>query len=165
MKRMYKNSLQLCYTDTDSLLYLIDTNCFYEDNIKYFDTSNFENNQYMPKVNCKIPGFFKDEMDSDIITEFVGLRAKLYCIHSKTTSIRKAKGIKKSVTQNLNIEKYKRALWSNEDFRKSIVIRSKNHQIFTQKVDKLVLNRDDDKRQIMADGYNTLPWGHYKTIF
>ncbi|CAK1578622.1 unnamed protein product [Parnassius mnemosyne] len=167
MKRMYKNSLQLCYTDTDSLLYLINTNDFYEDIKKYFDTSNFKNNQYdMPKVNCKIPRFFKDEMDGDIITKFVGLRAKLYCIDSKTTSIRKAKGIKKSVTKNLNIEKYKRALWSNENFRKSIcIIRSKNHQIFTQKVDKLLLNRDDDKRQIMADGYNTLPWEHYKTIF
>ncbi|CAK1583550.1 unnamed protein product [Parnassius mnemosyne] len=105
-------------------------------------------------------------MDGDIITEFVGLRARLYCIDYKTTSIRKAKGIKKSVTKNLSIEKYKRALWSNENFRKSMcIIRSTNHQIFTQKVDKLVLNRDDDKRQIIADGYNTLPWGHYKTIF
>ncbi|CAK1586965.1 unnamed protein product [Parnassius mnemosyne] len=81
MKRMYKNSLQLCYTDTDSLLYLLNTNDFYEDmkkNKKYFDTSNFKNNQYdIPKVNYKIPGLFKDEMDGDIITEFVGLRAKL----------------------------------------------------------------------------------------
>lgn len=105
MKRMYPDSLQLCYTDTDSLLYLVNTKDFYEDmkkNIKYFDTSNIDGDQYnMPKVNSKIPGFFKDEMGGNIISEFVGLRAKLYCIDSKTSSIKKAKGIKKSVTKNL----------------------------------------------------------------
>lgn len=79
MKRMYPDSLQLCYTDTDSLLYLVNTKDFYEDmkkNIKYFDTSNIDGDQYnMPKVNCKIPGFFKNEMGGDIISEFVGLKA------------------------------------------------------------------------------------------
>lgn len=170
MKRIYQNSIKLCYTDTDSLLYLIYTDDFYEDmkkHIKYFDTSNFENDKYnIPKVNEKIPGFFKDEMGGDIISEFVGLRAKLYCINSLSTSIKKAKGVKKSVTNKLNIENYKRALRYNEQLRENMfIIRSKNHNVFTQKINKLVLSRDDDKRQILDDNCETLPWGHYKTVF
>lgn len=105
MKHIYKNCIKLCYTDTDSLLYLIHTEDFYKDmkkHIKYFDTSIFENKKCnMPKVNCKIPGFFKDEMGGDVISEFVGLRTKLYCIDSINTSIRKTKGIKNPLLKNL----------------------------------------------------------------
>lgn len=171
MKRLYQNRIQLCYTDTDSLLYLIYTENFYEDmkkNIKYFDTSNFENgNQFnIHKANSKIPGFFKDEMGGDIISEFVGLRAKLYCIDSLASSVIKAKGVKSSTVKKLDIKKYKRALQYNECLRDDMcIIKSKNHNIFTQKINKLVLSRDDDKRQIMEDGSKTLPWGHHKTVF
>ncbi len=34
------------------------------------------------------------------------------------------------------------------------------HRIFTVQVDKLSLSPADDKRYILADGINTLPWGH-----
>lgn len=171
MQRIYGNNIRLCYTDTDSLLYLIYIKDFYEDlhrHIKYFDTSNFEtNNIYgIPKANMKIPGFFKNEMGGDIIDEFVGLRAKLYCIRSQATTINKAKGIKKSITKKLDIEKYKKALFSNENLRDSMcVIRSKNHKVFTQKIDKLVLSSIDDKRQISQNNIDSLPWGHYSTVF
>lgn len=32
------------------------------------------------------------------------------------------------------------------------IIRSKNRNLFTQKINKFVLNRDKDKRQIQSDG-------------
>ena len=171
MKRIYKNNIQLCYTDTDSLLYLIYTDDFYQDlktHINYFDTSNFEeNNIYdIPNANMKKPGYFKDEMGGEVISEFVGLRAKLYCISSQKSSIKKAKGIKKCVTNNLTLEKYKRALRRDKGLRDDMyVIRSKNHKVFTQKINKLVLSTNDDKRQIISKNYTTLPWGHYNTIF
>lgn len=44
-------------------------------------------------------------------------------------------------------------------------IKSKNHRIFTQKINKIVLSRKDDTLQIMNDKITTLPRGHNKTIF
>lgn len=34
-------------------------------------------------MNAKIPGYFKDEMGGEIISEFIGLGAKSYCINTK----------------------------------------------------------------------------------
>lgn len=170
MKRIYTNKIQLCYTDTDSLLYLIYTKDFYRDlkeNIQYFDTSNYEigNIFHIPSVNSKIPGYFKDEMGGEIITEYVGLRAKLYCITTQNTTVKKAKGIKKCITKKLDINKYKSALFYNETLRDEMcIIRSKCHKLYTQKVNKLVLSRDDDKRCTSQDNVTSLPWGHYKTL-
>lgn len=172
MKKIYDKNIQLCYTDTDSLLYLINTEDIYEDmkkHIKYFDTSNFKcDNVYnMPCLNKQIPGYFKDEMSGDVISEFVGLRAKLYCIETnKNCSVKKAKGVKKCVVKKLDINKYKDALFKNIEFKDSMYfIRSKNHCVYTQKVNKVVLNANDDKRQILNGSFKTLPWGHYSTIF
>lgn len=170
MKRLYPNNIKLAYTDTDSLLYFVKTDDFYNDmkkNIKYFDTSNFtDNNIYgMPQANAKIPGYFKDEMGGDIISEFVGLRAKLYCIQSETATIKKAKGVTKPITKKLDLKQYKRALYCNETLRDDMfIIKSKNHQLFTQKMSKVILNREDDKRQIIKNCCETLPWGHCSTI-
>lgn len=170
MKKMYEENIQLCYTDTDSLLYLIKTEDFYKDmkgSLQYFDTSNFsDNNLYtIPRANAKLPGYFKDELGGKVISEFTGLRAKLYCIDTETSSIKKAKGAKKSVTKNLTMEKFKRCLFKNVDIRDDMyVIKSKNHRVFTQRLNKLVLNKSDDKRQIFKNTVNTLPWGHYANI-
>lgn len=173
IKKKYplKDQAQLCYTDTDSLLYLIFTEDFYKDmlcNIEHFDTSNFiPGNVYdIPRVNEKIPGLFKDEMGGDIINEFIGLRAKLYCIDSIKCQIKKAKGITKTVTSRLNIDDYHDTLYSNINTRcRMKLIRSIKHVLFTQQVDKKLLSGNDDKIQIQHDKIHTLPWGHCDTIF
>lgn len=170
MKNRYNRDIHLCYTDTDSLLYLVHTNDFYEDMKEmsvYFDTSNFEtNNIYqMPIANMKIPGYFKDEMGGKVISEFIGLRAKLYCINTEDKTLKKAKGIKKCVTKKLNMKKYKNCLYNGMDFRDNMcIIKSKNHKLFTQKLNKLVLSKSDDKRQLIDGSVRTLPWGHYSNI-
>lgn len=170
MKKKYHQNIRLCYTDTDSLLYLLDTNDFYEDMkemLPYFDTSNFEtNNIYgIPIANMKIPGYFKDEMGGKVISEFVGLRAKLYCINTEATSIKKAKGVKKCVTKKLNMNKYKNCLYNSEELRDNMcIIKSKNHKMFTQQLNKLVLSKNDDKRQLINGSVKTLPWGHYSNM-
>nr|XP_049699656.1 uncharacterized protein LOC126055254 [Helicoverpa armigera] len=96
MKKKYMNNIRLCYTDTDSLLYLIYTKDIYSDiknNLKDFDTSNFhlDNPYLIPRINEKVPGLFKDELGGDVITEFTGLRAKLYCLLSSKVQIKKQK--------------------------------------------------------------------------
>ncbi|XP_047035542.1 uncharacterized protein LOC124641502 isoform X1 [Helicoverpa zea] len=170
IKNKYKNQTMLCYTDTDSLLYYIHTNDFYADitqNISQFDTSNFsEDNPYgIFKRNAKVPGLFKDELGGDVISEFVGLRAKLYCISSVKTHIKKAKGITKHVTRKLSSTNYKTALLNDKTYKhKMMIIKSMKHVLYTQEINKVALNRNDDKRQILPNQIYTLPWGHYQSI-
>lgn len=168
MKNFYKDKLTLCYTDTDSLLYSIQTQDFYFDMkkhfSKYFDTSNYPNkNDYniFPK-NKKIPGLFKDELGGKIILEFVGLRSKLYSIKTKQYEIKKAKGVKKPVTKKLNFSDYVDVLLNGNQLRgKNIHFKSIRHQIFTREQNKVALSRKDDKRFILNDNVSTISWGHY----
>lgn len=171
IKTKYQNKARLCYTDTDSLLYLVKTTDFYDDikkNISNFDTSNFElNNCYqIPRVNAKIPGLFKDELGGEVISEFTGLRAKLYCINTKKGEVRKAKGVTNSIKKKLHQGYYKTSLFNNKSFKcKMNVIKSIKHVLYSQQVDKVVINRNDDKVQVLPNQIETIPWGHCSTIF
>ena len=42
------------------------------------------------------------------------------------------------------------------------IIRSYNHEVYTEEVDKVALCSDDDKRYILENRVNTLAWWHYK---
>jgi len=77
---------------TDSLIYDIECPDVYEvmkHNLQFFDTSdNHENNRsVLPLVNKKVIGLMKDECCGGMMTEFVGLRSKMYSVrvtlHSK----------------------------------------------------------------------------------
>ncbi|VVC41595.1 DNA polymerase, palm domain [Cinara cedri] len=66
-------------------------------NLKNIITNYPENNKYgIPRINKKVPGKFKDELNGQIMTEFVGLRSKLYTykIFENKNEIKKAKGVK-----------------------------------------------------------------------
>ena len=79
IKKKYGPKAKLLMTDTDSLMYEIHTEDYFEDireDIKEkFDTSNFEISKLL-RFNKKVPGMFKDEAGGKIISEFVGLSAK-----------------------------------------------------------------------------------------
>ena len=73
--------LKLCYMDTDSLVYDIKTEDFYEDianNVeKRFDTSGYSKTNFRPlpiSLNKKVIGLMKDELGGKIMTQFVALR-------------------------------------------------------------------------------------------
>lgn len=40
-------------------------------------------------------------------------------------------------------------------------IKSLKHTLYSQEVNKLVLNRNDDKRKILANQVDTVAWGHF----
>lgn len=127
MKPFYNKKLKLCYTDTDSFLYSIESKDFYNDLkihfLPYFDTSNYPlNNSYdIPGLNKKVPGLFKDELGGNLISEFVGLRSKLYCIKTEKQEYKKAKGVQKQVLNNVHFKDYYRVLNENIFLRKKIL--------------------------------------------
>lgn len=166
-KPLYENRLQMCYTDTDSFIYHIQTKNYYKDLkrylLPYFDTSNYriDNEQHLPIQNKKVPGLFKDEMGGKMIIEFVGLRSKLYCIKTIDDVIKKAKGVKKSVIREFDISDYEKSLLQGDIIKKkNILFKSIKHEIFTQSVNKIALSANDDKRLISSDKITTRAWGH-----
>ena len=161
----YNQNAKLLFTDTDSLVYDIRTCDIYDDmlqDLHRFDTSEYPvDHKLYSEKNKKVIGKFKDESFGQTPSEFVGLRAKMY---SFLEGKRTAKGIKKSVVYDrLTHEMYKNCLISkvstNESFN---IISSKNHNVFSICKNKLGLSAFDDKRFILNDGINTLPYGHYK---
>ena len=105
MRQMYNDNCRLLYTDTDSLIYSIRCQDIYEDikmNIQFFDTSDYpEDNIYqIPRVNKKVVGLMKDECNGRILTEFVGLRSKMYGTRVEGyEGTKKIKGIKTAVVK------------------------------------------------------------------
>ena len=107
----------------------------------------------------------KDESGGRIIEEFIGLRAKLYSYRMfEGKEEKKCKGIKKSVVRkDISHEDYKECLSSKKpQMRKMNVIRSYQHEIFSETVNKIALSANDDKRIILEDRISTLSYGHYK---
>ena len=172
IKNKYGNKAKLLFTDTDSLMYEIETGDFYADIAcdvdRWFDTSDYplELSSVMRSgVNKKVIGMFKDEACGKQIQEFIGLRAKLYSYKIAGEEHKKCKGIIKAVVKNrITHDDYKECLFSNAiKLRSMNVIRSDKHDVYTEKINKIALSADDDKRLIMQDGISTLAYGHYKS--
>ena len=172
IKPKYGAKAKLLFTDTDSLMYEIETEDFYKDisgDVKdRFDTSDYPENHpsgIPTGINKKVLGMFKDEAAGKIIKEFVGLRAKLYSfIMEDGKENKRCKGVKTQVVKNsITHEDYKTCLKTGkEQLRKQNIIRSYEHEVFTEEVNKIALSAADDKRYILDDGINTLAWWHHR---
>ena len=184
IRKKYGNKAELLFTDTDSLMYLIQTDDFYhdirKDIKKKFDTSDsLENHPSGIKtgVNKKVIGKFKDEAAGRQITHFVGLRPKLYTfkVEEKKEGEEKMKGEKKAKGENkgeidkakgvkdcvikksLSFEDYKNCLFTEDELMKKMnIIRSQNREIFSMTVNKVALSANDDKRLICENKIDTL---------
>ena len=108
IKPKYGEKAKLLFTDTDSLMYEIETEDFYKDisgDVKdRFDTSDYPENHpsgIPTGINKKVLGMMKDEAGGKIIKEFVGLRSKLYSfVMDDGEETKKCKGIKKQVVES-----------------------------------------------------------------
>ena len=107
IKQKYGDKAKLLYTDTDCLIYEIETEDFYQDIAndveEKFDTSDFleDHPSNIPTgKNKKVIGMIKDETAGKIIDEFIGLRAKLYSYKIDSVENKKCKGVKKNVVKN-----------------------------------------------------------------
>ena len=164
MKPKYANNVKLCYMDTDSFIISIKTNDFYKDISidveNRFDTSN---RPLSTGKNKKIIGLMKDKLGGKIITEFVTLRPKTYSfLTDNGKEDKKAKGKKKCVIKNkTKFNDYKKCLFSDE-----LILRlqqrfiSKKHDVYTENVNKIALNNNDDKRIISSNKTSSYPYGY-----
>ncbi|XP_031781587.1 uncharacterized protein LOC116416649 [Nasonia vitripennis] len=109
----------------------------------------------------------KDECCGKIMTEFVGLRSKMYSILiDGAETVKKAKGIKSNVVKkSITFEDYRKCL---QDLviikREQCNIRSKLHIVHTEKQEKIALSPHDDKRYLLPHSTDTLPWDHYRIM-
>ena len=116
MKTKYPHAdqLRLLFTDTDSLAYAVQINDIYEDiaddAATRYDFSEYPLDRSLYNTPNRKPfGSFKDELNSILMKEFVGLRPKCYAFlctgkvdgnavqHSKPGEKKIAKGVKRKV--------------------------------------------------------------------
>ncbi|XP_046547498.1 uncharacterized protein LOC124257474 [Haliotis rubra] len=182
IKPNYGQKAQLCFTDTDSPCYEIETPDLYADMGRHsdlFDTSNYaKDHPLFSQKNENVLGKFKDELQGKNLLEFLGLRPKMYSMfyketETKTVKVEKviivhdiekktAKGITETVRdKHLRHALYKQCLFDQKQFRHEVgQIQSKNHQLYTASINKISLSPFDDKRYVLTDGISTLAHGH-----
>ncbi|EZA48473.1 hypothetical protein X777_13782 [Ooceraea biroi] len=139
MVPVYHDRCKVMYTDTDSLIYHIECEDVYEQmkrDIARFDTSDYaSDNVYgIPLANKKVLGLMKDENNGAIMTEFVGLRAKMYALKvDSKKDTKKAKGVKSNVvTRTITFDDYMQCLREKiEMTRDQSRITSQLHKVYT----------------------------------
>ena len=155
--------------DTDSFVINIFTEDFFEDINndvgRWFDTSNYDKNDKRPLqigINKKVIGMFKDELGGKIMKEFCALRAKTYTyLMDDDSEKKKAKGTKKCIIKHrIKFEDYKDSLFKNNTIlRSQLRFKSDLHIVYTEKVNKIAISSNDDKRLQTYDKITTYPYG------
>ena len=97
-----------------------------------------------------------DEFGGIIITEFVGLKSKMY-------STKKIDGKEHNTAKGVHIatefDKFKDVLFNTKIIRHKMKrIQSKKHKLGTYVIDKISLSCFDDKRYVVDDGIHTLSY-------
>ena len=91
----------------------------------------------------------------------------MYCLQVEHKDfVKKAKGTKSNVVKNtINSGHYNDCLMnSGVVYREQYTIRSHFHKLYTVISNKLALSPFDDKRYLIKDSTDTLPWGHKDAI-
>ena len=144
MKKKYGENIQLLFTDTDSLMYEVCTDDFYQDMWAMkgeFDLASYpKSSPFYDPTNNKVVGKFKDEASGQSITEFVGLKPKMYSYQTLNdpsngevgfTTKKRAKGIQRAVVGKLRHEQFKAQLdHPEETYVPNRRIGSKLHQLY-----------------------------------
>ena len=105
---------KMLFTDTDSLVYWVETADIYKELFPerdHFDFASFDKaSPFFDASNKKVIGKFKDEANGKRNTEFVGLRPKMYSFlidnNGHTTEKHRAKGIKRGAPREIRHQQY-----------------------------------------------------------
>jgi hypothetical protein len=169
IKPKYGGNVKLLYHDTDSLVYVVTSEKdpvleFVGTEGTMFDTSDYpEGHPQQSDDNKKVLGKFKDEAMGVAISDFVGLRPKLYSLCYGDKEIKKSKGTKKSVVEKeIRFNHYLHTLQTCVPMQHSqLSFKTDCHQIYTTRVTKTSLSALDTKRYILQDGITSNAYGHY----
>ena len=173
IKSRYGEKARLLYTDTDSLIIWIETDDIYNDMKERPDIFDLNNSGDL--------FLMKDECSGEAIDQVVCLKPKMYSVlpvgHDPLTpenpdeedpkkkhGIQKAKGVKKCIVKReLRHDKFLKCLETRKLTRHDMYgLRSYDHQIYLERVNKVGLNPYDNKRWILLNGIRTLPYGHWR---
>ena len=111
IRTKFNNHAELLFTDTDSLVYGIETNDVYEDfydDKDVFDFTDYpKDSEFFDPVNKEVIGKMKDELKRKIISKFVGLKSKVYTLIDLDNETNKnAKGVNKNDIKNIRHKEY-----------------------------------------------------------
>ena len=124
---------QLLYTDTDSLLFELETSGIYmnvHDSSEYYDFNEYpKDHRWLSESNKKVVEQFKGECNGRPIHEFVGLRPKMYSVlETSRDSKMRAKGVKIVVNKDHKHKSHKRCLDDPKEMNNTQVrINSQGH--------------------------------------
>ena len=113
----------------------------------------------------KVIRLMKDELGGKIMTGLVALRPKSYA-YRKLDNVgdKRCKGTKKCIVKKtIGFDDYKNCLFNSKSkgiCRSQLMFRVNRHKISTAEVNKVALNRGDDKQIVKKDGISTLASGH-----
>ena len=155
----------MLFIDTDSLTYKIKSKNVYEEFFKWKDLFGFSNyskdSNFFNETSKKFIGKMKDEFGGIIITEFAGLKSKMYSIKKMKVKNIKTKGVS-IVTE---FDKFKDVLFNKKIItHKMKRIQSKKHKLGTYKIDKTSLSCFDDKRYLLDDEIYSLRYFHKNNV-
>ncbi|XP_026285709.2 uncharacterized protein LOC113211531 [Frankliniella occidentalis] len=170
LKAKYGDNIRVCATDTDSLIVHVFTDDIYADMSEmseHFDTSDYPTSHPLYSLqNKKVMGKFKDEMNSEPIISFIGLRAKMYSFKTKAHKEKSVgKGIPRAALKSqLCFEDYQNCItqFKRKSVNFSKIATDRKHNVYTTYSTKRGLSCYDDKRYILNDNISTLAHGHYK---
>ena len=167
IKNKYSNYSRLLFIDTDSLMYEIKTEDFYEDfsnDKEMFDVSNYSTKSRKYDNSNKLAiDKMKDETAGVAIEEFVRLKAKMYSyLVDDNSNHKKIKPANRNVVATLshillNIV----ALLNKKCSRHSVNrIQSKDYRIGTYEINNISLSCFDDKIFIQNSGCDGVALGY-----
>ena len=167
VKPQYGRRAELCYMDTDSFIFTIDT-CNLEHELQegplseVLDLSNFPPNHrlYDESKKGKL-GYLKIETGAKLIQEAVFLRPKLYSLLLEDDSqMSGAKGIAKREKDKVTHDQFRNCLYNNSStMSRTSSIRNIRGQMVTTVGKKLALTSYDDKRYYVSN-QESYGYGH-----
>ena len=168
-KPLLKN-VRILFSDTDSLFLCFKSKDRLSSLRKLSDIMDFSN--YPPNhvlyhiLYLNQLGYFKDETCSKIPAEFVGIRSKSYAIKIKNddnTFVEKrlCKGVEASAVKKcIPYSMYRNTISTISSLTASMTrIRSKDHIIHIQALNKIAFSSFDSKRYLFNCGIHSVPYG------
>ena len=154
LKEKYNSKVELIYTDTDSFIIQVETDYIYIDTIEdknLYDFSNYTiNHPNYDITNKKVLGKFKDELNSLIITEFIGLKPKMYSFNYIDNNIilNKCNKFEYDEYNNIIINENDKRIVLEYDQYNNIIVNNNIHKGIKKSID---LKHDEYKRSLYKE--------------